>query len=116
MGAGFGHECALNKRQQGNFGRHVALFHFGENVVKIGAAALHSAVEIGAAGAVVGFVAAHDFRVDFAHAEVLPHTSPQIVVVGGGIAQNSSVEVGDGGGNLLRRISLGEGRSRNSQA
>ena len=85
-------------------------------MVKIGAAALHSAVEIGAAGAVVGFVAAHDFRVDFAHAEVLPHTSPQIVVVGGGIAQNSSVEVGDGGGNLLRRIGLGKCGDRNPQA
>ena len=116
VGAGFGHKRAFNKRQQGDFGGHIPLFHFGENVVEVGAAALHGAVEIGAAGAIVGFVTAHDFGIDLAHTEVLPHTAPQVIVGGRRVAQDGGIEVGDRDGNLLRRIGLGKCGGRNPQA
>ena len=117
ISTGFGSKEAI-KNKIGDFGGHIPLFHFGENVVEVGAAALHGAVEIGAAGAIVGFVTAHDFGIDFAHAEALLHTAPQVIVAdrGRGVAQDGGVEVGDGSGNLLRRMGLGKSGGRNPQA
>ena len=82
-GFGFGDERAFDEGQQGDFGRHVAFGHFLADVVHVGAAAFDGAVEIGGGGSEFAFVAAHQFGVDFVHAEVAAQMRPDAAVAEG---------------------------------
>ena len=118
MRARFGYISAFDKGQEGDFRRHIALFHFIGNMKHIRFAAVDGAVEISVAFYEVAFVAAHQFGVDFNHAEVAAQIVPKAAggKIGGGLIKQRCVQAHHGHACLIGRGGVAGGGGEGGKA
>ena len=74
-------EGAFDHRQQGQLGRHAALFDFVDDVEQVFVTAAQRAFDAGRIGGVLAFEAADQIGVDFIHLEAFADALPDIVAI-----------------------------------